>query len=200
MHAQKFQIRYSPVQDRVLIIVTGEDAQERMFGLTRRLVKRLVPGLRNIMGADVFATLSPNDLQPDPPEPKPGARPASDAAAAGPSGSAADGTATTPGEQPAQMPAPAPDPTHLVTRLRIVEKAEGTHMLQISDSATTLNVPLNRDQIIQFTRGIMTVLHRAEWGLDWNEEIAAPDAAPASPDAPACEIDISADSPSRYRH
>ena len=66
MHAQKFQIRYSPVQDRVLIIVTGEDGQERMFGMTRRLVKRLVPGLRNIMGADVFATLSPNDPQPHP--------------------------------------------------------------------------------------------------------------------------------------
>ena len=54
MHAQKFQIRYSPVQDRILIIVTGEDAQERVFGLTRRIVKRLVPGLRGIMGDETF--------------------------------------------------------------------------------------------------------------------------------------------------
>ena len=85
----------------MLIIVTGEDAQERMLGLTRRLVKRLVPGLRNIMGADVFSTLSPNDLQPAPPEQKPDARPASDTAAAGQSGSAADGAAATPDEQTA---------------------------------------------------------------------------------------------------
>ena len=180
----------------MFIIVTGEDAQERMFALTRRLVNRLVPGPRNIMGANVFSTLSPNDLQP---EPKPNARPASDTAATDQSGSSADGAAATPDEQPAQAPAPAPDPTHLVTRLRIIERTEGTHMLQIPDSATTLNVPLNRDQIIQFTRGLMTVLDPAEWGLDWNEEIATPDAEPASPDARAGEIDISADSPSCYR-
>lgn len=72
-------------------------------------------------------------------------------------------------------------------------------MLQISDSATTLNVPLNCDQIIRFTLGIMTVLERADWALDWTKDVAGPDA-DAAADTPTGEIDISADSPSRYRH
>lgn len=217
MHAQKFQIRYSPVQDRVLIIVTGENAHERVFGLTRRLVKRLVPGLRAIMGDETFAGLTPT-MPFDPPTPSTGQdqteRSGGTAQASGgqaetpdgapqtdggPAGTTADGTA-----QPDTTPAaPQPD-THLVTRLRIVEKPKGTHVLQISDAATTLNVPLNKDQIIQFTQGILTVLGRSEWALDWNEELGAPQTVPAtetaSPDADSSAIDITADSPSRYRH
>jgi hypothetical protein len=86
-----------------------------------------------------------------------------------------------------------------VSRLRIVEKTKGTHMLQISDAATTLNVPLNGDQIIQ---GILTVLGRSEWALDWNEELIEPqtDATSGEAGASASAIDITADSPSRYRH
>ena len=45
MNAQKFQLRYSPVEDRILIIVTDDADQDEVFGLTRRLVKRLVLGL-----------------------------------------------------------------------------------------------------------------------------------------------------------
>jgi len=207
MHAQKFQIRYSPVQDRVLIIVTGEDAQERFFGLTRRIVKRLVPGLRSIMGDETFARLTP-DLPFDPPAPKPAAESANQtagpAASAGgmPTGDTTDNTDNG-GETEAKAeptpPPPQPD-IHLVTRLRIVAKSRGAHVLQISDTATTLNVPLNSDQIIQFTQGILTVLERSEWALDWNEETVEPQAASTPAGAPADAIDITADSPSRYRH
>jgi hypothetical protein len=210
MHAQKFQTRYSPVQDRVLIIVTSEDAQERVFGLTRRIVKRLVPGLRGIMDDETFAGLTPT-IPFDPPTPS--ASKAAGGAAQTSDGSgtttAASATATTIGGSDTTSdsglsptsPAPQPD-THLVTRLRIVEKTKGTHVLQISDAATTLNVPLNGDQIIQFTQGILTVLGRSEWALDWNEELIEPqtDATSSEAGASASAIDITADSPSRYRH
>ena len=102
--------------------------------------------------------------------------------------------------EPAAAAGPPQPDIHLVTRLRIVEKAEGTHMLQISDSATTLNVPLNRDQIIQFTKGILTVLERCEWGLDWDAETGEQPADSAAAGVSDDAIDITADSPSRYRH
>ena len=205
MHAQKFQIRYSPVQDRILIIVTGEDAQERVFGLTRRIVKRLVPGLRGIMGDETFASLTP-DMPFDPPAPKPAAE--GPAQTSGPSADATGNAANTvdqDGESAAKAdpapPPPQPD-IHLVTRLRIVAKDKGAHVLQISDTATTLNVPLNSDQIIQFTQGILTVLERSEWALDWNEEPAETQSGPVPGEAgtETGPIDITADSPSRYRH
>jgi len=219
MNAQKFQIRYSPAQDRVLIIVTGEDAQERVFGLTRRIVKRLVPGLREIMGNETFAGLTPT-MPFDPPASsagqdqaetpdgtaQAGGAPAGTAGSAtpsgdGPAGPTADGDAGTP---PDGTPAPPQPDTHLVTRLRIVEKPRGAHVLQISDAATTLNVPLNKDQIIQFTQGILTVLGRSEWDLDWHEEPGVAQAQTATqtapPEADPAAIDITADSPSRYRH
>lgn len=198
MHAQKFQIRYSPVQDRVLIIVTGEDAQERVFGLTRRLVKRLVPGLRGIMGDDAFAALTPT-MPFDPPAPPAGQNPATPAGTGQPAGAppaAASGGQT--GAKPDATP-PQPD-SHLVTRLRIVEKTKGAHVLQISDAATTLNVPLNQDQIVQFTQGILTVLERSEWDLDWGEDDGAPRSDTTARAADDDTIDITADSPSRYRH
>ena len=89
-----------------------------------------------------------------------------------------------------------------MTRLRIVAKDKGAHVLQISDTATTLNVPLNSDQIIQFTQGILTVLERSEWALDWNEEPAETQSGPVPGEAgtETGPIDITADSPSRYRH
>ncbi|MGB0570454.1 MAG: hypothetical protein ACPGQM_00065 [Alphaproteobacteria bacterium] len=207
MHAQKFQILYSPVQDRVLIIVTGEDAQERVFGLTLRIVKRLVPGLRSIMGNDAFANLTP-DMPFDSPKPKPTAE--SNAAdptqTAGPDGPAPGNMTTTADDEiePAANAEPAPPrpqpDIHLLNRLRIVAKAKGAHVLQISDTAATPNVPLNSDQITQFTQGILTVLERAEWALDWNEETAEPQAASTPAGATADAIDITANSPSRYRH
>jgi hypothetical protein len=218
MNAQNFQIRYSPVQDRVLIIVTGEDAHERVFGLTRRIVKPLIPGLRGIMGDETFASLTPT-MPFDPPaqpadqnqaEEPDSAAPTSGETAGTPDGASlsgggtagttADGDATA---LPDTTPAPQPD-THLVTRLRIVEKPKGKHVLQISDTATTLNVPLNKDQIIQFTQGILTVLGRSEWALDWNEELGETQVGTATetapPQADPAAIDITADSPSRYRH
>lgn len=44
MNAQKFQLRYSQVENRVLTMVTDEDDREGVLGLTRDLVKRLVSG------------------------------------------------------------------------------------------------------------------------------------------------------------
>lgn len=149
----------------MLIIVTGEDAQERVFGLTRRIVKRLVPGLRSIMGDETFAGLTPT-MPFDPPISAGG--PAQTAggtvktgdgpgtAAAGPTTASGDAGADSAADPDTNPTPPQPD-THLVTRLRIVEKTKGTHVLQISDAATTLNVPLNAEQIIQFTQGILTV-------------------------------------------
>jgi len=210
MHAQKFQIRYSPVQDRVLIIVTGEDAQERVFGLTRRIVKRLVPGLRSIMGDETFAGLTPT-MPFDPPEQGKEQASTGSATASGPGASATASTTATGSDasgdsngdsaaNPGTNPTPPQPDVHLVTRLRIVEKSKGTHVLQISDTATTLNVPLNGDQIIQFTQGILTVLGRSEWALDWDEELIEPPVKSAPTEASASTIDITADSPSRYRH
>jgi hypothetical protein len=159
------------------------------------------------MDDETFAGLTPT-IPFDPPTPS--ASKAAGGAAQTSDGSgtttAASATATTiggsdtisdSGLSPAS-PAPQPD-THLVSRLRIVEKTKGTHMLQISDAATTLNVPLNGDQIIQ---GILTVLGRSEWALDWNEELIEPqtDATSSEAGASASAIDITADSPSRYRH
>ena len=65
----------------------------------------------------------------------------------------------------ASSPATPAPKTHLVTRLRIVERPKETHVLQISDADTTLNVPLNDDQLNNFTRGILTALGRAGWNL-----------------------------------
>lgn len=191
MHAQKFQLRYSVVEDRVLVIVTGEDGRERMFGLTRRLVKRLIPGLQKILGDD--AVEGP-PLPFDKPDPRPAAADGSVPPAGAPSGESAPDDRPDPAEAP---PAPRPG-THLVTRLRVVEKTKGTHVLHISDADTTLKVPLNDAQLGQFVRGILTVLQRADWGLDWQ-----PDATGETGEPPASEtatIDITADSPSRYRH
>ena len=203
----------------MLIIVTGEDAQERVFGLTRRIVKRLVPGLRGIMGNETFAGLTPT-MPFDPPTPEQGQAAGSTAQTNGSGAASATTTnggatgADDSGHDPAAglgtNPTPPQPDSHLVTRLRIVEKTKGTHVLQISDTATTLNVPLNAEQIIQFTQGILTVLGRSEWALDWNEETVdpqTPGASAATSDATAGEdelspntIDITADSPSRYRH
>lgn len=196
MHAQKFQLRYSVVEDRVLIIVTGEDEHERTFALTRRLVKRLIPGLQKILGEDA--------VQQDPlPFDKPEADSRQEPSASAPTGTEAPAAGqSTPGNPAAPAAAtppatPAPE-THLVTRLRIVERPKGTHVLQISDADTTLNVPLNDDQLNNFTRGILTVLGRADWNLSWQSDMA--DEAEQPSESGPATIDITADSPSRYKH
>tara|TARA_A100001037_G_scaffold298571_1_gene322545 strand:- start:212 stop:757 length:546 start_codon:yes stop_codon:yes gene_type:complete len=181
----------------VLIIVTGEDERERTFALTRRLVKRLIPGLQKILGEDAVQqdTLpfdKPETESPQGPAPVPQTTDSA-APAAGQSASANPAAPAS-----ASSPATPAPKTHLVTRLRIVERPKETHVLQISDADTTLNVPLNDDQLNNFTRGILTALGRAGWNLSW-ENGSAHEAEPSSESEPAT-IDITTDSPSRYRH
>ncbi|MBO22064.1 MAG: hypothetical protein CMM26_06820 [Rhodospirillaceae bacterium] len=125
-----------------------------------------MPGLRNIMGADVFASPSQNDLQPDPPEPKPAIVPEKSPPSEPVSGTEGGATNEALAAPSASSQPPLADPIHLVTRPRIVDRADGTNLLQISGAAATMNVPLNRNQIIHLTRGIMMALERSEWALD----------------------------------
>lgn len=72
MNAQKFQLRYSQVEDRILVIVTDENDQDEVFGLTRRLVKRLIPGLEKVLHqAGHLVRPQPPDIQNPAPAPTP---------------------------------------------------------------------------------------------------------------------------------
>jgi hypothetical protein len=183
MTAQKFQLRYSAAEDRILVAVTNAADDEHVFALTRRLLGRLLPGLRKILGE--LPPPAPVDPPQEPaPVPEASAEPAT-------------GPAATPDTAPAGPSAganPAEAAPRLVTRVRISQRPYGAHVLHLSDAATTLNMPLNTEQLGQFTAGIMTMLDSADWNLDLSE------AADEEPDAEAPRIDISADSPSRYRH
>lgn len=144
----------------MLIIVTGENALERVFGLTRRTVKRLVPSLRGIMADETFAGLTPT-MPFDPPAPSTGPDQAEKP----------DGT-----EQANDGPAGTPD---------------GAAQSGDGPAGTTAD-------------GTLTVLGRSEWALDWNEELGETQVGTATetapPQADPAAIDITADSPSRYRH
>lgn len=104
------------------------------------------------------------------------------------------------GTDDAPDPAPVAVPSHLVTRLRVTDKGKGQHMLQITDGVTSLSIPLNDEQLAQFSHGIVTVLKNADWDL-------TPDVAPnigvvddTTSESAGTGIDITADSPSKYRH
>ena len=203
MIAQKFQLRYSQVEDRILIIVTDDADRDEVYGLTRRLVKRLVPGLEKILRQ------AGHLVQPNPPEAKaeaPAPTPAEAVAFGAQRRKKAQDSATPDADaEPAVNedtpdPAPVAVPSHLVTRLRVTDKGKGQHMLQITDGTRALGIPLTDEQLAQFSHGIVTVLKNADWDLN-------PDVAPniGAPEDTASEsggagIDITADSPSKYRH
>jgi hypothetical protein len=195
MTAQQFQLRYSAIDDRILIAVTDAHGTESVFALTRRLVGRLVPGLRGILGElpePAPLDAPPADAHDDTSEP-------AAAPDATPSGTHTAATTAPAPPQAAEAAAPAvppaPEPGRLVTRMRIASRKDGMHILQVSDAQSTLNMPLNETQLTQFTSGLMTMLEHADWNLDLTPAVpekAAEDGAP--------QIDITADSPSRYRH
>jgi hypothetical protein len=196
MNAQKFQLRYSQVEDRILIIVTDDADQDEVFGLTRRLVKRLVPGLEKVLRQ------AGHLVQPQVPEPTPvtpGPTPAEAVAFSAQHKQKAQPqteTATSENDE-SSVPAPVAVPSHLVTRLRVTDKGKGQHLLQLTDGVRSLGVPLNDEQLAQFSHGIVTVLKNADWGLDatGSENVDEPSA-----DTGSAALDISADSPSKYRH
>lgn len=197
MNAQKFQLRYSQVEDRILIIVTDDSDHDEVFGLTRRLVKRLVPGLEKVLRkAGHLVQPNPPETTPVTPAPTPAEAVAFSAqrkkkaqASAAPTASANTDDATD--------PAPVAVPSHLVTRLRVTDKGEHQHLLQITDGIRSLGIPLTDEQLAQFSHGIITVLKNADWDL--NPEVPAAGDDPAA-DPGSAAIDITADSPSKYRH
>ena len=71
-------------------------------------------------------------------------------------------------------------------------------MLQLTDGAKSLSIPLTDEQLAQFSHGIVTVLGNINWNLS-----AVPgndDDEVATAESGAAALDISADSPSKYRH
>ena len=193
MTAQKFQLRYSPVEDRILIIVTDESGEDEVFGLTRRLVKRLVPSVEHVLKK------AGHLVQPQVPEtqdPAPAPTPAETLAMEGQRKAATeDGPPAKTLPATESEPAPmAPAPSHLVTRLRVTDRGKGMHMLYMTDGRTETNIPLNNEQLAQFSHGIVTILGNADWDL------AAVDTGTVETGTPADPIDITAESPSKYRH
>ncbi|MBT5571193.1 MAG: hypothetical protein HOJ90_08250 [Alphaproteobacteria bacterium] len=200
MNAQKFQLRYSQVEDRILIIVTDEHDQEEVFGLTRRLVRRLVPGLETVLrkAGHLVQPQVPDTTGPAP-APTPSevaAFRARDNEKAESAPQSAPGTAAGESQQP--PPAPIPILSHLVTRLRVVDQGKGRHILQITDGLKSINIPLTDEQLAQFSHGVVTVLKNADWNLP-AASASDPDDNMTSETADAA-IDITAESPSKYRH
>ncbi|MDG2269052.1 MAG: hypothetical protein P8M28_01385 [Alphaproteobacteria bacterium] len=200
MNAQKFKLRYSQVEDRILIIVTDENDQEEVFGLTRRLVKRLVPGLEKVLSK------AGHLVQPQIPDttgPAPAPTPSEVAAFRARENEKAESTisgakGSSSGTSAKPTPAPIPILSHLVNRLRIVDQGKGRHILQITDGSTSINIPLTDEQLAQFSHGIVTVLNNADWNLPAGSEPDPGDSTIAeSADA---ALDITAESPPKYRH
>ena len=198
MGDQKFQLRYSASEDRVLIISgTGADDM-RCFALTRRMVGQLWPGMNKVISA-----ISPRmrqigaDAPPAAPPP----------AAAGP----AAGNAA-PGAGPAALPVPQPDlpadnpfgappparERHLVRKLQLIDHGGNTRQLVLTAAGTELRVPLDSQQLIQIYEALRVVIERADWGIDLDAGLPA--AATASQPPLDTNIDITSESPSRYRH
>ena len=87
-----------------------------------------------------------------------------------------------------------------MTRLRVTDKGEHQHLLQITDGLRSLGIPLTDEQLAQFSHGIITVLKNADWDL--NPAVAEPPVTgdDDTADTGSAAIDITADSPSKYRH
>lgn len=196
MNAQKFQLRYSQVEDRILIIVTDDTDQDEVFGLTRRLVKRLVPGLEKVL-RQAGHLIQHQAPEPTPVTPAPTPAEAVAFSAQRKQKAQAQTGAATAESEDALEAAPVAVPSHLVTRLRVTDKGKGQHLLQLTDGVRSLGVPLNDEQLAQFSHGIVTVLKNADWDLDTTETETTDD---SSTETGSAALDITADSPSKYRH
>jgi hypothetical protein len=184
MTTEKFQLRYSPVENRIFIIVTDEVGQEEVFGLTRRLVKHLVPSVEKVLQA--FGHL----VEPTMPDThrKPGFR-------VPPTIRCRDRTrARKSRRDPAgRRRRQARPPRASSSVCALSTECNGVHVLHMTDGRRHLNVPLTDEPLTQFSHGIVGVLGNADGDL---ERI---DIGESESTTTATKIDITAESPSKYR-
>ena len=214
MSDQKFQLRYSAGEDRVLIISGTGGGDMRCFALTRRMVGQLWPGMNKVILAispRLRAARPPETKTPATMAPEPGAAgssasaaAASAAAATGPASGPAPGPAApapvrpdAPGENPFGTPQPGEE-RHLVRKLQLVERGGDTRLLVLTAASAELRVPLDNRQLTQIYEALRLVIERADWGIDLDAGL--PDAVAPPQPAQDTSIDITSDSPSRYRH
>lgn len=201
MADQKFQLRYSATEDRVLIVSGTGPEDMRCFALTRRMVSRLWPDLNRVIsaisprvrstetaGTPAVAEAHSADTPSQTTRPVPSP--------------AATGTAPTvqpdaPGDNPFGAPPPAED-RYLVNKLQLIDGGGQTRILALTARGAELRMPIDNQQLIRIYDGLRIVLERADWALDLDAGLPETVAAPQPPQD--ASIDITADSPSRYRH
>jgi hypothetical protein len=171
MGDQNFQLRYSASEDRVLIMSGTGDADMRCFALTRRMVQQLWPGMNRVM-----TMVRPSASGPKAP---------------------ATGQAAAPQSAPQPQPAVS-DAHHLVRKLQLVDQGSKSRLLVLTAEDAVLRVSLDELQLAQIYDALRTVIRRADWGIDLDEGLPGAATAGQQPGEP--DIDITADSPSRYRH
>jgi hypothetical protein len=198
MSDQKFQLRYSAGEDRVLIISGAGGGDMRCFALTRRMVGQLWPGMNKVILA-----ISPRARAARPPAtmaPEQGAiglSPATGAATAAAPGPAAPAPVRPDAPNPLGTPQPGEE-RHLVRKLQLVDRGGHTRLLVLTAASAELRVPLDNRQLTQIYEALRVVIARADWGIDLDAGL--PDAV-APPQPPQdTSIDITSNSPSRYRH
>jgi len=198
MADQKFQLRYSASEDRVLILSGTGPADMQCYALTRRMVGQLWPGLNRVIGAIAPRQLVAATAQTGrPAESNP-------AHSLEPAGDDSDDGTTAPLRDTASLttanPFGAPPPSaerHLVRKLQLVDRGERPRLLILTAADAELRVPLDSHQLAKVYEALRIVIERAEWGIDLDAGL--PDA--SSADRPQGRIpDITAESPSRYRH
>lgn len=192
-----------------MLIISGTGASDRVsFALTRRMINQLWPGLTRIVRQVAPSVLpAATDSATNPKAPS---APATKADSTGhviaPDDPPAAAARTTPPET-AQAPAntedsfdtlPPPTSHLLVGKLQLVDRGDQPRLLVLTSNSGTLSVPLENSQLGQVYAALRTLIERAQWDIDLDD--VAPQPAQATPGTTEPTIDISADSPSRYRH
>ena len=196
MADQKFQVRYSAREDRILILSGTGPADMQCFALTRRMIVQLWPGLNRVIGAIAprrrGASSSGSDRGSGDPD-RTAAPPPASGAATSSRPAASDREAD---DNPFGPPPPSAE-RHLVRKLQLVDRGEQPRLLVLTAAGAELRVPLDSRQLTQIYEALRIVIGRAEWGIDLDAGL--PDA--NAPDQPHGTMpDITAESPSRYRH
>lgn len=211
MATQKFQVTYSPVEDRVMVLMVQEDDTELAFAMTRRLVKQLWPGLGRIVkqASDLVQQEAKAQVaaNPAPAAARVDHRVAVARAKEKVKEELADGDpskAAKPGETPPPLTQEGPSVKaarvrriYLTRKLQVVDKDERMKIMVLSDGKTTLRLPFSPHQILAFADGLKQVIQRADWDLKLDFEWEQAATAEATREL---SIDITAESPSRYRH
>ncbi len=202
MTDQKFQLRYSASEDRVLIISGSDAANRRSFSLTRRMVRQLWPSLNQVMSVVApLATQNKATAKTEPPPPHRKARPADPVP--GQPGDAdlpsppADTHKTTASDDPFDA-LPPPETSHLVRKLQLVDRGAKPRLLVLTANDAVLRVPLENAQLAQIYEALRTLIQRAEWEIELDEGLPDPATEPSA--QREADIDITTESPSRYRH